>query len=294
MLLPRLPALLLAATTAQAFQNTSPFFLLSSEPVSSDAPLKNAQIALAEDVERQLVETLQGCDRKWYYIFSQNSVSAQDFRDDGMAKLQGRIAGAETGAVVEISEVVTKGRLSAGGVRERLEGACSAKGKKGVESWPEAEDEYRIVEMQLPELPLERETRAKAMRDTDDAIDDTVASVLGKENSAVLVYITTPPPHHRESHAYEMDDPYLLHTDLKRDLEMHARQSENDDLHMQDGLPLFEKYQFLSPPLFMGLAVALLLLSILYVGISAISGLDVSYMAFSKEMGPQAQRKQQQ
>lgn len=45
--------------------------------------------------------------------------------------------------------------------------------------------------------------------------------------------------------------------------------------------------------LFMGLFVALILLSILYVGISAIANLEVSYMAFSKEMGPQAQKKQQ-
>lgn len=43
----------------------------------------------------------------------------------------------------------------------------------------------------------------------------------------------------------------------------------------------------------MTLAVSLLLLSILYIGISAIAGLEVSYMAFSKEMGPQAQKKQQ-
>lgn len=44
----------------------------------------------------------------------------------------------------------------------------------------------------------------------------------------------------------------------------------------------------------MGLGVTLLLLSILYVGVSAIAGLEVSYMAFSKEMGPQAQKKGQQ
>ena len=40
----------------------------------------------------------------------------------------------------------------------------------------------------------------------------------------------------------------------------------------------------------MGLAVSIMLLLILYVGISAIAGLDVSYMAFSKEMGPQGQQ----
>ena len=44
----------------------------------------------------------------------------------------------------------------------------------------------------------------------------------------------------------------------------------------------------------MGLSVSLLLFIILYVGVSAIAGLEVSYMAFSKEMGPQAQKPKQQ
>ena len=43
----------------------------------------------------------------------------------------------------------------------------------------------------------------------------------------------------------------------------------------------------------MGLGVSIFLIMILYVGIGAIAGLEVSYMAFSKEMGPQAQKKQQ-
>ena len=43
----------------------------------------------------------------------------------------------------------------------------------------------------------------------------------------------------------------------------------------------------------MGLLVVILLLFISYVGISALSGLEVSYGAFSKESGPQNQKKQQ-
>lgn len=43
----------------------------------------------------------------------------------------------------------------------------------------------------------------------------------------------------------------------------------------------------------MGLTVSLLLFLILYVGVSAIAGLEVSYAAFNKENGPQAQKKQQ-
>ena len=42
----------------------------------------------------------------------------------------------------------------------------------------------------------------------------------------------------------------------------------------------------------MGGTVSLVLLVILYVGVRAIAGLEVSYMAFSKEMGPAAQKKQ--
>jgi hypothetical protein len=43
----------------------------------------------------------------------------------------------------------------------------------------------------------------------------------------------------------------------------------------------------------MGLIVAIILLSILYVGLKALSSLEVSYGAFEKEMGPAAQKKQQ-
>lgn len=86
--------------------------------------------------------------------------------------------------------------------------------------------------------------------------------------------------------------------DLKRDFSSSGRQKRDSSssgegkLVLPDG-PLFERYSFLSPGLFMGILVSLILLSILYVGISAIAGLEVSYAAFDKEMGPQAQKKAQ-
>ena len=60
-----------------------------------------------------------------------------------------------------------------------------------------------------------------------------------------------------------------------------------------DKRPLFEKYQFFTPGIFMGLVAAFVMLSIVYVGLSALSSLQVSYGAFEKEMGPAAQKKQQ-
>lgn len=43
----------------------------------------------------------------------------------------------------------------------------------------------------------------------------------------------------------------------------------------------------------MGGVAALILFLILYIGVSAIANLEIPVMAFSKEMGPSAQKKQQ-
>lgn len=111
-----------------------------------------------------------------------------------------------------------------------------------------------------------------------------------------------------------MDSPFPsgMHGDLKRDLTVQAP-SNSSSGNLNYDLPLFEKYQFvnqgmLSTPqahrepftdtsrnigIFITGSVTLLLLLILSVGVSAIANLEVSYMAFSKEMGPAAQKKQQ-
>lgn len=115
-----------------------------------------------------------------------------------------------------------------------------------------------------------------------------------------MLYITSPPTteqYQQINHAaqvYEMDEPYpsSMHIDLKRDVYPRASNNTNGT-NLDSNLPLFEKYQFLSSGIFMGGVVSILLLSILYVGISAIAGLEISVMAFSKEMGPAAQKKQQ-
>lgn len=61
----------------------------------------------------------------------------------------------------------------------------------------------------------------------------------------------------------------------------------------KDNRPLFEKYQFFTPGIFMGIIATILLFSILTVGIKTLGSLEVSYGAFEKEMGPAAQKKQQ-
>jgi len=55
---------------------------------------------------------------------------------------------------------------------------------------------------------------------------------------------------------------------------------------------LFHRYQFFTPAIFMGYIVFFLMLAILYVGVSAVGGIGVSYGSFDKEMGPGAKKQQ--
>lgn len=111
-----------------------------------------------------------------------------------------------------------------------------------------------------------------------------------------LFFATTPPSSHEtlsaeEQVAYEMDDSQSpLRTELKRDLSAYKRA---DNITLPTG-PLFERFQFLTPGLFMGILTTLLLVTIGYVGVNALGSLQVSYAAFDKENGPQAQRNKAQ
>lgn len=138
-----------------------------------------------------------------------------------------------------------------------------------------------------------------------------------RKEAYTVIFTTTPASGDvlesgHSSQQYEMEEQYPAHlrTEMKRDLSAYPRATNGSNLNAN--LPLFEKYQFfnsgmltvrkhklpylvtnMSAGIFMGLSVALLLLMILYVALSAISGLEVSYMAFSKEMNPNSQKKQQ-
>ncbi len=113
-----------------------------------------------------------------------------------------------------------------------------------------------------------------------------------------VIYITTPPTESQadsqlkdEQHQYEMETSFdAVQMELKRDTTAHYKRANSTT----DDRGLFEKYQYFTPGLFMGFAAIIPLFLILLVGIRALTSLEVSYFAFSKEMGPNAQKKQQQ
>lgn len=193
------------------------------------------------------------------------------------------------------------------------------------------EKKPRVMTLEFPALPTGSDRAKKLVEhgtflDPDQCIhlvltallDAFLASVLDwlPSSEYTVIYTTTsgisqPKSGTAEPESYEMDTTFgsPVHMELKRDFSSHRRASSNVTLPAG---PLFERYQFFSPGkykartlipyswntnwetgIFMGLLVAILLFSILYVGISGVSSLQVSYAAFDKEVVGAAQKKGQ-
>ncbi|KAK0258423.1 hypothetical protein LTS09_006682 [Friedmanniomyces endolithicus] len=105
MLLPRISALLLAASTANALKDAYPFLMLPTSPDDASRP-QSRQIALAADVEAQTIEYIATARRDRYFIFTQPGLQAADFQH--MPKLRQRVSKLKDGegAYVQIPEVV--------------------------------------------------------------------------------------------------------------------------------------------------------------------------------------------
>ncbi|KAK3629444.1 hypothetical protein LTR56_016515 [Elasticomyces elasticus] len=284
MLLPRISALLLAASTVHALKDAYPFLML---PISQDdlSPPQSRQIATATDVETDAIAYLSASGRERSFLFTQPGLQAEDFQH--MPKLRRRVEGI-SGGQLQVPEVIG--------------GARTESIVDGVAKWMGAEKVGGMRRFELAALEAQMRTaeRVKEVKKADDHLDQLLSG-LEVETKESYIFIYTGAATARSSTEemdlpYEMDEPYpTLHTDLKRDTRTyHVRASNSSAENPQSGLPLFEKYQFLSPALFMGLTVSLILFFILYVGVSAIAGLEVSYAAFSKEMGPQGQNKGKQ
>jgi len=202
---------------------------------------------------------------------------------------------------VTVSNVRSLNSFSSGQLLEAIKNGC---GEADIEiqddrkAWDvqgalgRAKKAVVIMKFEESKLSSLREIRDENLRDNDARIDNMLKTIIsGREYT--VIYTTTSSnttiysEHNGGSYQAEFADP--AHMDLRRDLE--SRVPPNT--HQKDMRPLFETYQFLTPGLFMGIIAGLIMLSILTVGIKAISGLQVSYAAFEKEMGPAAQRKGQ-
>ncbi|MCJ1226798.1 hypothetical protein MMC12_003452 [Toensbergia leucococca] len=298
MYLTQLGALALSVYLANAFQNTSPLFFFSTSEILASSP----QIASAASLSETLTKSLERCPSDTYVIVSQPGVNAVDYRNRHAAPyLKSRITG--TNRDIRSSFTVTDvvGEIDPNQLVSVLETQCGA-GILSVDastgSFPVVDDmKPRIISLDFPSLSTTHDRASKLSE--NDGFLSSVLDLLPSPKYTVI-YTTTPiSSDHpqiliQESQTYEMDSafPSAVHIDLKRDYSIQGRASNHSGV--DSSLPLFEKYQFFTPGIFMGLLVGFLLLAILYVGISGVSSLQVSYAAFDKENGPAAQKKQQQ
>ncbi|THV79786.1 BIG1-domain-containing protein [Aureobasidium pullulans] len=299
MLLRYLSAAALALQSANAFKDASPFVLYSTSQLEGKS--LDANIISAQSLEKGIEHLVKDCPSDTYVFVSQPGVSTNDLTvSKSTPHLRRRLSGKDENvkSVLAVKDVV--GEVDAMKLVSKVHLGCDEikngfntlllDGEKGeIPTKP-----YDAIHIQFPSLPANHDDRESALLQADSYLN----SLLVTLESYTVLYAplsNLSPPQSQHPEQYEMDEPYPsnMHTDLKRDLNSHVSRASNAS-NPQDGLPLFEKYQFLSPGIFMGGVVSILLFSILYVGVSAIANLEVSYMAFSKEMGPAAQKKQQQ
>ncbi|KAL2176363.1 BIG/ATPase V1 complex, subunit S1 [Thermothelomyces heterothallicus CBS 202.75] len=279
-------AALLACTVphVQAFSDSSPFILFSTAKLRT--PSSTPQLQTASQVFTTAKSLLSSCPSSRYVLVSQPNLHAADIRDGSsggsrscrLPNLCRAVESDENNSNWDVAEVI--GQLSGKALEEYINDACE--GRK---------QDVSVQRFELRHLPA-ASARDSEHNGRDDILGDNDYE-LGKllehlgDDYTVMVYSDP-----NEFNAYEPEFSEPVHIDLKRwsgeALEVLVRESSNST----NNLPLFEKYQFFTPGIFMSFIVLAVLLSILSVGLKALASLQVSYGAFDKEMGPAAQKKQ--
>ncbi|KAI1391167.1 BIG1-domain-containing protein [Hypoxylon trugodes] len=259
-------ALAACSASAHAFSDSSPFIMFSSAGVPT--PSRRHQIQSIPEVQLSMQQFLGSCPTDRYLVVSQPNLNAGDLSaKDAVPNLRRSLDKAHVSHT--IAEVA--GQLDTKDITRYIQKAC------------EGTTEPFIDELELAPLPSSDSVRT--LKENDDELGMALEQ-YEREGSYTVIYAGG--QRKETPKAYKAEFTGAVHTELKRQLhsnQQRANQSRN--------LPLFEKYQYFTPGIFTGLIAFVVLMSILYAGISAVASLEVPYGAFDKEMGPSAQKKQQ-
>jgi hypothetical protein len=263
-------------------------------------PNNDAAIAESSEITADVLKALEHCPTRSYVVVEQRGVSAADYADGRAApQLSRYMAGHhdQVKSTVAIPDVV--GNVDAAAITQHLVSKCG-QGFNDDDTWfarqtlkdPSTSHALRIEQLQSDGRNNASWTMDWRLTSADATLENFIVNDA-KSQDYTVIYITTPQTEAQaketlEHYTYEMDAsfPESVQMELKRDLSSHAKRANSTE----GGL--FEKYQYFTPGLFMGFAAIIPLFLILLVGIRALTSLEVSYFAFSKEMGPNAQKKQ--
>ncbi|KAL2269702.1 hypothetical protein VTJ83DRAFT_1886 [Remersonia thermophila] len=280
-----------AASPALAFSNSSPFILFSTAKLPA-AP-STSQLQTSSQLLANVKSLLSSCPTKRYVFVSQPNMHAADFRDGAldspssgrgclMPHLCDAVRAAGEDRAWSVAEVV--GQVSAASLEEHVNSACG-------------EGQAVVERVQLKHLPAVSERKAaeagaEGERGRKEVLADNdyeLSKLLDALHGEFTVVVFSDP---NEFQAYEPEFSQPVHTDMKRWADKELPRDAKPSDKPVDKRPLFEKYQFFTPGIFMAFIVLAVLLSILGVGLKSLASLEVSYGAFDKELGPAAQKKQ--
>lgn len=253
------------------------------------------QLQSNHDVLQTTLKFLESCPSKNYYLVSQENASVADFRSQrAVPILRRNMKNERVKSVLNVAEVVNQSTTDK--IQDFLLKNCNAgleiyEGLSNLrdESWSKNEDSPKVTRLNFQGLPTTEPSRSRALADHDSYLN-VIFDTLPTDAEYTVIYTTTPGspvPVEGGDIRYESTFQDTLHMELRRQNDFIPRDTDRN----ASG-PLFETYQFLTPGIFMGLLTIFFLITILGVGLNALSGLQVSYGAFDKETGPAASKKQ--
>ncbi|RPB24857.1 BIG1-domain-containing protein [Terfezia boudieri ATCC MYA-4762] len=309
-------ALLSSLQGVSAFSNTSPFFLVTSSECVLLSPRSSCTLTTAEFV-RVAKDVLSQCSSDGYVIATQPGVHVSDFRNGhagamaveevggwpGMPHLKRALSGNGRSLVVPftrgerevdgLGEVNGVAEVLGEWVREKCGGeVVRVDASTGTfERFGDMKPKVMMVNFE-PLDESDKEVRAKELADTDAFLFSLLESFPSTRYT--LIYTSTPRitvPNHPSS---KLQAPQTQ-DELRRRFVILDKKLKHGDVNTTIPVTgsLFKKYAFFTPGIWMGYLAAFFLISIVYVGLNALTSLKVSYGAFEKEMGPAAQKKQQ-
>ncbi|KAI8951402.1 ER protein BIG1 [Xylaria longipes] len=262
----------LCAST-HAFSDSSPFILFSTAKL--EGSISKDQLQSSSRVLEATKQLLASCPTSHYLLVSQPNLNAAHLSSKTAVP---ELSNALGHAASSYSVAEVAGELDVRSVAAYIRETCELP-RSAVD----------VVE--LPPVPSSPAESAKTLKKNDFDLGVVLHQYEASAGASyTVVYVGGPRTEKPQTYTAEFTDSGAGHSELKRQLHGSnkiRRQKKNDKR------PLFEKYQFFTPGIFMSLIVFIILMSILYAGISALSSLQVSYGAFDKEMGPAAQKKQQ-
>ncbi|KAI1075228.1 ER protein BIG1 [Whalleya microplaca] len=259
-------AIAACCASAHAFSDSSPFLLFSTSKLST--PASQEQLQSSSQALSSAKQLLSSCPTERYLVISQPNLNAAYLSSkDAVPKLRQSLD--KAASRFSVAEVA--GELDLKQIANYIREACEGKNPS-------------IDELDL--APIPSADSARTLKQNDDELG-MVFEQYDAEGSYTIIYAGGPRTEAPKSYTAEF--PGSMNTELKRQLHNVGRRADNTTAK----LPLFEKYQYFTPGIFMGLVAFSILMTILYVGIAGVASLEVPYGAFDKEMGPAAQKKQQ-